>query len=103
MTCVCIHCVDTCVRIDRQTYSVQESFNLQITLSLSLKASYDIGVTVHGIDHNASELCIVQCKYIYAMLWMLKFKVLDLMPRSHEHANLVWFGSARIGSLKFGV
>ena len=67
------------MRIDHQTYSIQESFNLQVTLSLSLKASYDIGVTVHGIDHNASELCIVQCKYIYAMLWMLKFKVLDLI------------------------
>ena len=29
--------------------------------------------------------------------------IVNLMPRSHEHADLVWFGSAWIGSLKFGV
>ena len=53
------------MKIDHQAYSVGEGLILQVTLSLSLRASYDIGVTVRGVDRNASELCIVQCKYIH--------------------------------------
>ena len=53
------------MKIDHQAYSVGEGLILQVTLSLSLRASYDIGVTVHDIDRNASELHIVQCKYIH--------------------------------------
>ena len=65
------------MRIDHRTYSVRENLNLQVILSLSLGASYDIGVIVHGVDHNASELCIVQCKYIH--------NVVDVKATSYIH------------------
>ena len=50
--------VGSCVKIDRQTYSVRENLILQVTLSLSLVASYDIGLNIHCVDLNASELSI---------------------------------------------
>ena len=54
-------CVGSCVKIDRQTYTVRENLLfLQVTLSLSLRASYDIGVNIRCVDLNASELSYTQ-------------------------------------------
>ena len=57
---VLLVCVGSCVKIDRPTYSVREGLILHVTLSLSLKASYDIDVNVHCVDLNASELSVIQ-------------------------------------------
>ena len=54
--------IGSCVKIDHQTYSVRENLILQVTLSLSLIASYDIGLNIHCVDLNASELSIRDVK-----------------------------------------
>ena len=61
----CVY-VGGCVKIDRQTYSIRENSILQVTLSLSLTASYDIGVNVYCVDLNASELSVIQY-YLYIL------------------------------------
>ena len=61
-------CVGSCVKIDRQTYTVRENLLfLQVTLSLSLRASYDIGVNIRCVDLNASELSYTQLYIYYVM------------------------------------
>ena len=55
--------VGSCVKINSQTYIIREGLILPVTLSLSLAASYDIGVNVYCVDLNASELSAIQ--YIF--------------------------------------
>ena len=53
------------MHLGRQTaYSVRENAILQVGLELTTKATYDIDVTIGTTAFTASELCIVQCKYI---------------------------------------
>ena len=66
------------MKIDHQAYSIREGLILQVILSLNLRASYDIGVNVHGVDLNASELSTYVNNYTQCC-GCVKFKVLVLI------------------------
>ena len=54
-----INFVGSCVRIDRQSYTVRENLNsLQVGLAINQRTSYDFYVNVYSADLNASKLFI---------------------------------------------
>ena len=63
-----INFVGSCVRFDRQAYTIREGGNsLQVGLAINQRASYNFNVNVYSVDLNASKLFFVNCN-IHTML-----------------------------------